>query len=208
MRVIIIDYGMGNTFSVYNALYYLGAEVEISKDPAKIEQAERIVLPGVGAFGKCMENLRKTGLIPLLEKHVFEKRKPFLGICVGMQVMATTGHEKGIHEGLDWIKGEVRMLDTAQSRLPLPHVGWNDINVQKPNPLLAEERKDQSFYFVHSYALFPEDKEAIVATCSYGQAFCASIQKDNLFATQFHPEKSQKNGLKFLEAFLNVDLTL
>jgi glutamine amidotransferase len=201
--IAIIDYGMGNKHSVYNALKYIGAEALISKDPREIRKAERLILPGVGAFGAAMENLRQFGLIDILNEEVMVKGKPFLGICLGMQLLAATGTEKGLFKGLGWIAGEVQKLHPPGTGFKLPHVGWNDIELVRDTALFKGLKKEKAFYFVHSYAIRLEDKNDLIATGNYGVDFTAAVVKDNIFATQFHPEKSQKNGLTILENFVN-----
>lgn len=201
--IAILDYGSGNTFSVYNALDYIGADVVVTREPDAIRRADRLILPGVGAFGKCMEKIRSYGLDEILQEEVLVRKKPFLGICVGMQVLASVGLEKGEHPGLGWIPGSVRLLETGESGLKLPHVGWNDVDFPKGHPLFHKihPEKDRAFYFVHSYHLAPDDPSWILATTEYGSVFAAAVARDNVVATQFHPEKSQKNGLQFLENF-------
>lgn len=201
--IAIIDYGMGNKYSVFNALNYLGIDCLITNKKEEIEKCDRIILPGVGAFGAAMETLENSGLKQVLDDEVLKKAKPFLGICLGMQLVAEYGHEKGYYKGLGWIKGEVVKLETDGSNLKIPHVGWNDIIIKKNVPLLEGIKKEKAFYFVHSYVFKSEDENEIVAVCNYGQNFTAIVWKDNIFATQFHPEKSQKNGLIVLENFSN-----
>ncbi len=202
--ICIIDYGMGNLRSVEKALYTLGADVTISSKKEDVESADKLILPGVGAFGHAMENLRKRDLIEIMTREVLKKKKPFLGICLGMQLLATRSYELGKFDGLDWVKGEVRKLPVEQMGLKVPHVGWNDLILKKESKILAGIKPKTSFYFVHSFALYPDDPTVISGTCSYGDEFVASVAKDNIFATQFHPEKSQKDGLKILENFMNL----
>ncbi|OGM96133.1 MAG: imidazole glycerol phosphate synthase, glutamine amidotransferase subunit [Candidatus Yanofskybacteria bacterium RIFCSPHIGHO2_02_FULL_38_22b] len=196
-KVVIVDYKMGNVASVKKAFEKLGARVKISSTKNDIGSAQYIVLPGVGAFGEGISNLKKLGLIDILSKSVLKKRVPFLGICIGMQLLADTGYEFGKHDGLGWIKGETIKLKSTN----LPHIGWNNIKT-KSNKLFSD-LPDNNFYFVHSYFLKPADKSIVTSTCNYDQVFSSSIQKDNIFATQFHPEKSQLAGLKVLDNFLS-----
>ncbi len=162
--------------------------------------AERIILPGVGAFGTCISQLRASGLIPALEKAVLVERKPLLGICVGMQLLADRGLEDGVHDGLGWISGEVRALQPEGLRIP--HVGWNDVQASGlPGPL-SWLQGEQAFYFTHSYQFVPAAASVIAAVCDYGGPVVAAVQRANIFATQFHPEKSQQMGLRILEEFL------
>ena len=205
MDVAVVDYGMGNLHSVRNALLMVGADVVVTSDPAELRRADRIVLPGVGAFGECVKNLRASGVLGTLEEEVLQKGKPMLGICVGMQVLATRGEELGEHEGIGWIPGRVRRFtvdDTANLRVP--HVGWNEVQPSAArHPVFAKMRKDASFYFVHSYFFEPENASHVAAICDYGGAFTCAIARDNILALQFHPEKSQQNGLGVLEGFLD-----
>lgn len=203
--IAIADYGSGNTFSVYNALDYLGYDVKITNSQEDLRQAEKIILPGVGAFGKSMEKIKALKLDEYLYEEVVVKGKPFLGICVGMQVLATFGLEKGIFDGLNWIPGTAKKIDTQTSKLSLPHVGWNDVDY-KDHFLFKGIKKDKAFYFVHSYHLVPDDRNIIIATTDYGTEIISTIQHKNIIATQFHPEKSQKNGLKFLENFADWEI--
>ncbi|MFH2091019.1 MAG: imidazole glycerol phosphate synthase subunit HisH [Pseudomonadota bacterium] len=202
--IAIIDYGMGNVRSVYNALDFIGQEVLITADPGKIADASRIVLPGVGAFGKAMDHLNTAGLVEILNREVLENKKPFLGICLGMQLLASDSSEHGFTNGLGLIPGQVRMFDRPDSDLKLPHMGWNDIMPQKPHPVFDGLKPGQfCFYFVHSYHFKPQDSGDVLATCDYGGEFCAVLARDNIIATQFHPEKSQDNGIQLLENFVN-----
>lgn len=200
--IVIVDYGLGNLFSVKKAFEYLGAPVSISSDPLEIAQAERLVLPGVGAFGDGMEYLRARGLDAALRHEVLENKKPFLGICLGLQLVGEVGFEFGENAGLGWIKGSVRQIDTTASELKLPHIGWNTISMLKESPLLKGIKPQAEFYFLHSFQLVCSDSSDIVATTEYGEAITVVIQRGNIFATQFHPEKSQESGLKILENFM------
>lgn len=189
---------MGNVASVKKAFEKIGANVKISNSKQDIEKAGFLILPGVGAFGDGMANLTRLGLIDVLNKAVIKNRTPFLGICLGMQLLADKGHEFGLHKGLGWIKGETIKLKSNR----LPHIGWNDVKILKND--LFTEIPDKNFYFVHSYVLSPTNKKIIASTTKYGTVFPSSIQYKNIFATQFHPEKSQLTGLKLLENFLNA----
>ncbi len=199
--IAVIDYGMGNRHSVQNALQYLGEDSVVCSDEASIVRSERIILPGVGAFGAAMDSLRQSGLLELLTREVIEKGKPFMGICLGMQLLAEEGTEKGLNKGLGWIPGRVDRLQPDDPGLKLPHIGWNDIQILNEHALLKGLKKEKAFYFVHSYAFQLASPEHLLATSSYGGPFTAAVLKDNIFATQFHPEKSQKNGLLILENF-------
>lgn len=200
--IAIIDYGMGNLLSVQKAVEYLGEDAKLVSDPSEISAAERLVLPGVGAFPDAMVSLKRFGWIKVLEQEVLEKKKPFLGICLGMQLLAETGEENGHCQGLGWLRGEVRRFDFANKKLKVPHVGWNEIKLCTNTSVFKGLPFDSTFYFVHSYHMVCKDKEDIAATCNYGIEFTAAVHKENIFATQFHPEKSQDNGLKVLENFL------
>lgn len=202
--IAVVDYGMGNLHSVRHALATLGAEVVVTNSPEEIRRAERIVLPGVGAFGECMKNLRQSGVLEVLTEEVRAKRKPFLGICLGMQVLAAVGEELGRFEGLGWIPGTVRRLDVDTTKgLVVPHVGWNEVRWTQESVLFRNLRQDATFYFVHSYVMVPEDARVTAGTCDYGGPFTCAVLHENVFATQFHPEKSQQNGLTLLENFLD-----
>src|SRR3989344_8315875 len=199
--VVIIDYGMGNLFSVKNALEAIGVEAKISNEPDDLRRAVQIILPGVGAFPDGMKNLKNLDIIPILEEEVLEKKKPFLGICLGAQLLAFQGEEHQLTDGLGWIKGRVRRFQVDESKFRIPHIGWNDVFPKKDN-ILFKNVHPPIFYFVHSYHLVPEDQSVIVATSEYGETFAAALPKENIFGVQFHPEKSQKNGLRILENFL------
>ena len=199
--IVIVDYGMGNKQSVLNALTFLGIDAEITADPETVRRADRVILPGVGAFGAAMENLNRSGLREAMDEAVMGRGQPFLGICLGMQLVAARGTEKGLFCGLGWIDGEVRRLSPASTEYKLPHVGWNDIILAYEHPLFAGLKKERAFYFVHGYAFCPDDPAQAAARCDYGGEFVAAVARDNIFATQFHPEKSQKNGLTILENF-------
>ena len=200
--VVIIDYGMGNVGSVKNAFASLGEEAVISRKEEDIKSASHIVLPGVGAFKKGMENIHYFGLVDILRREVLEKQKPFLGICLGMQLLAEKGYEFGEHDGLGWIQGEAVKLDAG--KLPLPHIGWNNIHIARENKLLKDVENDQDFYFVHSYVFKTKNSDDIAATTEYGSEFNSVISKNNIFGVQFHPEKSQRAGKLLLENFLKL----
>lgn len=201
-EVTVIDYGMGNLRSVRNAFEALGADVNVSEDPKVAFAAERIVLPGVGAFGDGMDNLRRRGWIDFLEREVRENGRPFLGLCLGMQLLATTGTEHGTHAGLGWVTGTVERIESDKVRVP--HVGWNDVEFTKENGLYAGLSSPEAFYFVHSYTFCPQDPDVVSGVCHHGGEFAASVEFDNIFATQYHPEKSHKIGLAVLQNFLSV----
>lgn len=202
VKVCILDYGCGNVKSVYNAFISLTDEVTISNDNAVIRASTHIVLPGVGAFASSMEKVRERIDIKALEEEVLLRKKPFLGICVGMQILADKGYEFGEHEGLGWIEGEVVKLETRG--LSLPHIGWNNISRMRGSGLLERFKENQDFYFVHSY-VFKEKRECdAVARTVYGNEFTSVVGKDNIFGVQFHPEKSQKAGSVLIGNFLRL----
>lgn len=199
----ILDYGMGNLKSVFSAFEYLGADVKILHHPEELNNAERIVLPGVGAFEKCKENLDKSGFTEALQEHVIEKGKPTLGICVGMQLMARKGHEAGEWEGLKWFDSEVIKLHPDNAALKVPNVGWCDTMTQSSFPLFKKLPETSVFYYVHSYYMECKNENDVVAKYDFTHDVTAAIHKNNIVATQFHPEKSQDAGLQFLENFIN-----
>lgn len=198
----ILDYGSGNVRSVYNLVSQLVPNTIISNEKRDIQRATHIILPGVGAFGASMEKIRAKIPLSTLEHEVFEKKKPFLGICVGMQVLADYGNEFGKHKGLGWIPGEVRKLEIE--KLPLPHVGWNEVSVVQENPLTARFTRKPDFYFVHSYIFEPKKQNVILAETTYGETFCSIIGINNIYGVQFHPEKSQTAGKILLENFVHL----
>lgn len=199
--VCILNYGSGNVQSVFNMLSYLGYNTIISNDPEIIRTSSHIILPGVGAFGASMDKIKSMIPIDILEEEVLVNKKPFLGICVGMQVLANKGFEFGEHEGLGWIRGEVRKIDSKD--LPLPHIGWNNIDIVQDSPLFTNLKEYRDFYFVHSYIFEVEDEEHVVAQTDYGSTFNCLIKKDNIYGIQFHPEKSQKAGQLILKNFMD-----
>jgi glutamine amidotransferase len=198
MKVAIINYGMGNLASVDKAIKHLRFESIITNDLEEIQQASYIILPGVGAFAQGMENLHKLGLVKILNNEVICNKKPFMGICLGMQLIASRGFEPTLTPGLDWIKGDV--IKIIEPEKAIPHLGWNEITETKNSIIRDFDKKD--FYFIHSFHFDVLNKENIAATVNYGNNYVAAIQKDNIFATQFHPEKSQTSGLELLNSFL------
>lgn len=201
--ITIVDYGMANLRSVQKALERVGTAASISSDPAAVESASKLVLPGVGAFGDAMENLRERGLIEPLRRFIASGR-PLLGVCLGLQLLFEYGEEDGGHEGLAAIPGRVVKFTPADPTLKVPHMGWNAIRWTKPDPMLAGLTPGAHVYFVHSYYAVPTDPSVIATTTDYGQNFCSAIRSGNIFATQFHPEKSQQVGLKILSNFANL----
>lgn len=199
----LIDYGAGNLHSVHNALRAAGAErVAVTADPAIVRGARRIVLPGVGSFKACAEGLRAIpGLVEALEERVLEDEVPFLGICVGMQLLATEGLEHGSTPGLGWIPGTVRPIERTDPAIKVPHMGWNDV-VPTPHHDGAELIEPGEAYFLHSYHFQPDDGHHIAAMTDHGGGLVAAVARDNILGVQFHPEKSQKYGLELLGRFL------
>ena len=198
----IVDYGMGNLLSVYHAFDSLGAEVTICQQPEELRGFDRIVVPGVGAFRDCMANLEKRGFIEALQEAVFRQGRPVFGICLGMQAMARRSFEGGEYQGLGWFDADVVRLQPSDPSLRVPHIGWNDVKYRDKSPFFLKLPANPDFYFVHSYYMKCVREEDVDATCEYGDIITAAIRKDNIFATQFHPEKSQDYGLKVLEQFL------
>ena len=201
--IVIVDYAVGNTHSVWNAIRGLGYKrLKISADEKEIAQADALILPGVGAFEECMRNLKDRRLDIILNTAVITNKKPILGICVGMQMMATQSEEKGLHLGLNWIPGNVVKL-----RLPkdyaVPHVGWNDVHHQHQVPLFSNATKSPNYYFDHSFH-YQGDAKFITGHCDYGIPVTAAIQNNHICGVQFHPEKSQNNGLRLFRSFFNL----
>lgn len=207
--ISIIDYGMGNLRSVEKALLKLGHPAEVTSDPGRVAASDRVILPGVGAFGAAMANLTRSeaGIPPLAEavKEAVASGKPFLGICLGMQLVLSESEELGHHRGLDLIPGEVRRFDfNGDPRLKVPHMGWNELRVREGCPLLAGVETGERAYFVHSYYCRPEDPGVVAATSEHGFEFCAVLARDNIYAAQFHPEKSGATGLRLLDNFARL----
>lgn len=202
-QVCIIDYGSGNVRSVYNILKSFHGDVKLSNDPADIENATHIVLPGVGAFGTAMAQVKAMPVFDELTRQILDKKKWFLGICVGMQILADEGFEHGHHQGLGWIGGSVKKLDSKG--LKLPHVGWNNFEtLNEQCPLFKGITSQMDFYYVHSYTFESKNMQHAAASCLYGSLFTPVVWKENMFGVQFHPEKSQKAGGLLLENFLNL----
>jgi glutamine amidotransferase len=198
--IAIIDYGMGNLRSVQKGFERTGHDAVVTSDPKMISNASKVVLPGVGAFPDCMRNLTEYGLIDAVHESI-SAGKPFLGICLGLQLLFTQSEEFGLSKGLDIIKGKVVRFKMQDSALKVPHMGWNSISINRRPPALADVPDGSHFYFVHSFHVVPEDKSVIATTTDYGIEFVSSIWKDNIFAVQFHPEKSQALGLSILKRF-------
>jgi imidazole glycerol-phosphate synthase subunit HisH len=200
--IAIVDYGLGNLASVAGAVEKLGFEPVISSDPAVLADADKLILPGVGAFGDGMRNLRERGLVEPLTRLVCRERRPILGLCLGFQLFAEESEEFGEHSGLGWLPASVRRLTAQDHGLRLPHVGWNSLSRERDSVLWQDLKLDSLFYYVHSFAMVSRDPGVIIGTCEYGSTFVAAIQSANIFGTQFHPEKSQRAGLQLLGNFL------
>ena len=202
--ITIIDYGMGNLRSVQKAFELFHSKVRVSSSFKDILAADKVILPGVGAFGKAMEELEKRSLINVI-KEIIEKGKPFLGICLGYQLLFSESEESEKQKGLDILKGSVKKFKSKDG-LKIPHMGWNKINIKpkKTSNILNGVPDESYMYFVHSYFVKPDDKKIVICKTDYGQNFASGIQKDNIYAFQFHPEKSQGVGLKIVENFVNI----
>jgi len=201
MTIAVIDYGLGNVSSVVGAVEKLGFDAIVTDKQGELTFAEKLILPGVGAFGDGMANLHRRGLVEILNGLVLERKKPILGVCLGFQLLAEESEEFGLHKGLGWVKGRVRRLAPADPALRVPHVGWNDLEQTQESLLYRNVPRDSLFYYVHSFAL-PSDSAYTVGTCAYGETFTAVLQSGNVYGTQFHPEKSQQAGLTLLGNFL------
>ena len=207
----IIDYGCGNIRSVYNAFNLISEQkklrIVISSNKSDIERSSHLVLPGVGSYETCINGLRNSNLIDSILKKVNIEKKPFLGICVGMQMLASKGFENGEFLGLNWIKGNVKKIKKSHELLKIPHLGWNNLLIKKENSFIRKlkrkiDKPSISAYFVHSYNFETEDSKNKIMTTNYGQEITAMVSKENIIGVQFHPEKSHKFGIKFLETFI------
>lgn len=203
--VVIIDYGAGNSGSIVNMLKRIGKQAIVTSDQKIIDQAERLILPGVGAFDFGMQNLEERNLIEILKKKAFIDKVPFLGICLGMQLM-TKGSEEGIKSGLSWFDAQTIKFTKHDIPLPLkiPHMGWAEVKVKHQNELVDYHLTGQRFYFVHSYFVRANNQSDVILTANYGNEFACGLAKDNLFAVQFHPEKSHKFGQELLKQFTSL----
>lgn len=198
----IIDYGLGNLASVLGAVEKLGHQGVISSNPEELAQTDKLILPGVGAFGDGMSNLRSRDLIGPLNRLVIDDRMPVLGICLGSQLIARDSEEFGQHEGLGWIAASVRKIAPDNPALRVPHVGWNELSQTRESVLFDSVPDNALFYYVHSYRLIADEADVVIGECDYGGRFPAAVQSRNIYATQFHPEKSQQHGLMLLNNFL------
>ena len=204
MRIAIVDYGMGNLRSVQKGFAQAGVDAQIISRPEEIDAAERLVLPGVGAFKDAIATLRGENLAEAIVRHI-NRGKLFLGICLGLQMLFDVGYEDGEHRGLGVVRGKCLRFDVDETMgLKVPHMGWNQLIVRKASPLLTGLAEGCGVYFVHGYHVVPEDASVIATETDYGRPFVSSIRRDNLFATQFHPEKSQKAGLRILANFAGM----
>lgn len=204
MSTLIIDYGMGNLLSVKSAFERCGADVLITDNPENLKDVDNFVLPGVGSFKDGMKNLKERGWIPAIKKAINEEELPLLGICLGMQLLADRGFEVEVTEGLGLIQGEVKKFNSTIKDEKIPHVGWNEIEIIKQDPLFEGVSNKVDFYFVHSYHFLPLYNQDILTETPYCGNFVSSIRRDNVWGVQFHPEKSQRPGLKLISNFLKL----
>jgi len=207
-KIVIIDYKSGNLQSVFNAIDSIKNPsdiIQISNNPSDLKFATHIILPGVGAFGDCISSLKTIkGMVEELQLQVIKNKKPFLGICVGMQLLADFGFEYGQHSGLGFISGNVVEIDNHNNSLKVPHIGWNDISITKSHPILKGIKNGEHFYFVHSFHFVPKNQNDVLAIVNYGDKINAIVSQNNIIATQFHPEKSSDAGLLLLKNFINL----
>jgi imidazole glycerol-phosphate synthase subunit HisH len=208
MNVAIVDYNSGNISSVINSFKEAAQDkinIQITSDLNKIKLSDKVVLPGQGSFKSCIEALNDIeGLVETLNEFVVNNKKPLLGICVGLQMFADLGYEEIETKGLGWISGKVSKIDNQNGAYKLPHIGWNQINIVKDSRIFKDIENNSHMYFVHSYEFIPDNKDVISATTDYSSKIVCSVEKENIFGTQFHPEKSDKIGLKIIENFINL----
>jgi glutamine amidotransferase len=208
MNVTIVDYNSGNISSVINSFKEAAKEkvnIQVTSDLNKIKSSDKVVLPGQGSFKSCIEALNGIdGLVETLNEFAVTNKKPLLGICVGLQMFADIGYEEIETKGLGWLPGKVSKIDNQSGAFKLPHIGWNQINIIKNSKIFKDIENNSHMYFVHSYEFIPEDKNVISATTDYSSKIVCSVEKENIFGTQFHPEKSDKIGLKIIENFINL----
>jgi len=208
MNVTIIDYNSGNISSVINSFKEVAKEkikIEVSSNLDKIKSSDKIVLPGQGSFKSCIDALNSIdGLVDTLNEFTIINKKPLMGICVGLQMFADVGYEETETKGLSWISGKVSKIDNQNGKFKLPHIGWNELNMVKDSQIFKDIKNKSHMYFVHSYEFVPKDKNVISATTDYSSSIVCSVEKENIFGTQFHPEKSNKEGLKLIDNFLNL----
>ena len=208
MNVTIVDYNSGNISSVINSFKEVAknkVSIEVTSDLNKIKSSDKVVLPGQGSFKSCVDALNNiNGLVDTLDEFAIKNKKPLLGICVGLQMFADIGYEEIETKGLGWIPGKVSKIDNHNGKYKLPHIGWNQINIAKKSKIFKDIENNSHMYFVHSYEFVPKDKNVITATTDYSSNIVCSIEKENIFGTQFHPEKSDRLGLKIIDNFLKI----
>ena len=208
MNVTIVDYKSGNISSVINSFKEVAkskVNIKVTSDLDEIKSSDKLVLPGQGSFKSCIDGLKNiSGMIDVLNEFVINNKKPLFGICVGLQMFANIGYEEKETEGLGWIPGKVSKIDNQKGKYKLPHIGWNQINILKNSKILKGVEKNSHMYFVHSYEFIPEDKNVISATTNYSSNIVCSVEKENIFGTQFHPEKSDKLGLRIINNFISL----
>ena len=208
MNVTIVDYNSGNISSVINSFSEVADDkvnIEVTSDLNKIKSSDKVVLPGQGSFKSCVDALNSiNGLVDCLNEFTINDKKPLLGICVGLQMFANVGFEETETKGLGWISGKVSKIDNQNGKFKLPHIGWNQINILKDSMIFKNIENNSHMYFVHSYEFIPEDKSVISATTDYSSNIVCSVERENIFGTQFHPEKSDKIGLKIINNFINL----
>ena len=208
MKVTIVDYNSGNISSVINSFLEVAKDkvnIEVTSDLGKIKSSDKLVLPGQGSFKSCVDALQKiNGLTDTLNDLVINKKKPLLGICVGFQMFADVGYEETETKGFGWISGKVSKIDNQDGKYKLPHIGWNQINIIKKSKIFEKIENNSHMYFVHSYEFIPDDKNVISAITEYSSKIVCSVEKENIFGTQFHPEKSDKTGLNLIKNFLDL----
>jgi len=208
MNVTIVDYNSGNISSVINSFSEVAknkVNIEVTSDLNKIKSSDKVVLPGQGSFKSCVEALNNiNGLVDTLNEFAINNKKPLLGICVGLQMFADIGYEEIETKGLGWISGKVSKINSQNNKYKLPHIGWNQINILKDSIIFKDIENNSHMYFVHSYEFIPDDKSFIAATTDYSSNIVCAVEKENIFGTQFHPEKSDKTGLKIIDNFINL----
>ena len=208
MNITIVDYNSGNISSVINSFSEVAKDkvfIDVSSDLNKIKSSDKVVLPGQGSFKSCVDSLKSiNGLIDTLDEFTLNNKKPLLGICVGLQMFADIGYEETETKGLGWISGKVSKINNQNGKFKLPHIGWNQINIVKDSKLFKDIENNSHMYFVHSYEFIPQDNDVISATTDYSSNLVCAVEKENIFGTQFHPEKSDKIGLKIIENFINL----
>ena len=208
MNITIVDYKSGNISSVINSFKEVAQDkikIDVTSDLKKIKSSDKVVLPGQGSFKSCIDSLNKIdGLVETLNECVIHNKKLILGICVGFQMFADIGYEETETKGLGWISGKVKKIDNKDGKYKLPHIGWNEINILKDSKIFKDIKDKSHMYFVHSYEFIPDDKNLVSTTIDYSTKIVSSVEKDNLFGTQFHPEKSDKLGLKIINNFLSL----